>query len=114
LARFVIDANMPRATASLLNAAGHDAVDVRDIGIVKPDEAIVSYALSENRTIVTRDVGFGELARNQRSHPGLILLRVGGLLTEAIHACLLDGLRELGSEPNDFCATASSSLSLAV
>ena len=31
--RFLIDANMPRSTAELLKRYGHEAVDVRDIGM---------------------------------------------------------------------------------
>jgi hypothetical protein len=31
--RFIVDADLPRRAAELLRDAGHDAVDVRDIGL---------------------------------------------------------------------------------
>jgi predicted nuclease of predicted toxin-antitoxin system len=47
---------------------GHDAVDVRDVGIISPDEAVFAYAQSEHRAVVTRDLGFSEMAV---AHPGI-------------------------------------------
>lgn len=44
--RLLIDANMPRATGDTLRRMGHDAADVREIGLGSaPDEAIAEYAI---------------------------------------------------------------------
>jgi predicted nuclease of predicted toxin-antitoxin system len=92
LARFLIDANMPRRSAELLAALGHDAVDVRDLDIARPDEAVFEFAQRENRAVVTRDLGFGDRARASGKHSGVVLLRVLGLRSDAIVDCMRNGL----------------------
>jgi len=105
LARFLIDANMPRRSAEVLAALGHDAVDVRDLDIARPDEAIFAYAQRENRAVVTRDRGFGDRARASGKHSGIVLLRVAALRSQAIVDCLRSGLAEVGTSDHPLSDT---------
>ena len=98
MARFLIDANMPRRTAEVLAALGHDAVDVRDLEIAKPDEAVFAYAQRENRAVVTRDLGFGDRARTSGKHSGVVLLRVSGLRSDALVGCMRSGLSGVATD----------------
>ena len=64
--RFLIDANMPRATRTALLVAGYESVDVRDVGMrTARDEQIAQHAKGNSLTIITRDRGFA----NSRKYP---------------------------------------------
>jgi predicted nuclease of predicted toxin-antitoxin system len=59
--RFLVDASLPRSAASALRALGHDAVDVRDIGIGGAhDDVIATHARQSQRALVTRDFDFAD------------------------------------------------------
>jgi hypothetical protein len=40
--RFLIDADLPRGTKALVEQAGHEAMDVRDIGLRDADDAVIA------------------------------------------------------------------------
>lgn len=64
--RFLVDAGMPRQTAEMLRTLGHDAQDVRDLGMgAASDEAIAAHARAHELCILTRDFDFADL----RSYP---------------------------------------------
>jgi predicted nuclease of predicted toxin-antitoxin system len=76
--RFLIDANLPRRTSDVLIQAGHEAVDVRAIGLGgAPDPAIAAHAQSEGLAILTRDGDFGDI-RNYppAAYAGIVVLSV--------------------------------------
>jgi predicted nuclease of predicted toxin-antitoxin system len=76
--RFLVDANMPRSAAVLLRQMGHDAVDVRDIGMGgATDDIIAANARQDQRALVTRDFDFADI-RNYppADHVGIIVLRL--------------------------------------
>ena len=51
---FLIDANIPRSTKAIIESLGHNVVDVRDIlPPASSDSDIASFALTENRVIIT-------------------------------------------------------------
>lgn len=53
---FLIDASLPRSAADLLRRFGHDATDVRDVGMRDaPDNAIADYARRCHLVLITRD-----------------------------------------------------------
>lgn len=76
--RFLLDANMPRAAAVLLERSGHDTVHVRDTALKHAtDQRISEFARTEQRVIVTRDLDFADVRRYPpESSPGSLLLRV--------------------------------------
>ncbi|TMF10264.1 MAG: hypothetical protein E6I38_05500 [Chloroflexi bacterium] len=100
MARFLVDGNMPAGTAPVLRSLGHDASDVRELAMSNSDDdEIFRLCHAEARTIVTRDRDFGELVIGQPSHPGVVLLRVGGLRSAAIIDRLVEALTSLGEPP---------------
>jgi hypothetical protein len=75
---FLIDANLPRSTINAIRDAGHEAIDVRDIGLrAAADSEIAAYAKSHSFAIVTRDYDFADI-RNYPPHEyaGLVVLEL--------------------------------------
>ncbi|HEY3354065.1 MAG TPA: DUF5615 family PIN-like protein [Polyangia bacterium] len=94
--RFLVDADLPRRAADLLRRAGHDAVDVRDVGLgPAPDEHIAAYARENARCLVTGDFGFADI----RNYPpgeyhGLVVLQLPPNATGPVILALLADLVE--------------------
>ncbi len=76
--RFLIDADLPRPTANLVQSLGHEALDVRDIGLgAAPDEKIAAYAQVHQLCLLTGDFDFADI----RDYPpedyaGLVVLKL--------------------------------------
>jgi len=77
--------------AEFLNAAGHDALHVRDVGLLMaPDRVILERARTERRILVSADTDFGQLlATSEASLPSVILLRREGERGASRQAALL-------------------------
>ena len=59
---FLVDASLPRATGDVIRAHGHQASDVRDIGLgTAPDNDIADHARQHQLAIVTADQDFGNV-----------------------------------------------------
>jgi len=73
--RFLVDASMPRSAGLLLRQMGHDAVDIRDLGIGAQDSVIAAYAQRNQQGIVTRDFDFADV-RNYppADYAGIVVL----------------------------------------
>ena len=81
--RFLVDANLSPSVATLLTAAGHDAVAVRDVGLATAtDDEILDRALADGRVIVSHVTDFGTLlAVRRQTRPSFILIRSSDPLT---------------------------------
>ncbi|WP_445330275.1 DUF5615 family PIN-like protein [Tychonema sp. BBK16] len=58
MARFYTDENFPLAVVELLRALGHDVLTAREAGNANlqiPDEDVLAFAASNNRTVLTRN-----------------------------------------------------------
>lgn len=76
--RFITDEDVPRSTARVLQDAGFDAVDVRDVGLRgKSDAEVFKYAQQENRLLITCDMGFSNILNFPPSeNQGILVVRV--------------------------------------
>lgn len=60
--RFLIDEDLPRSTADLVRHHGHEAVDVRDIGLRgAKDPQIARYVQDEQLCLITADYDFADV-----------------------------------------------------
>jgi predicted nuclease of predicted toxin-antitoxin system len=94
--RFLVDASLPRSAATLLRTLGHEAIDVRDIGLGgATDEVIAGRARTEKQVLVTRDFDFADI-RNYppADYPGIVVL---DLQNQATAAQVVKGLESFVS-----------------
>jgi predicted nuclease of predicted toxin-antitoxin system len=62
VADFLVDASLPRATGDLIRAYGHQATDVRDIGLgTAADQDIAEHARLHQRAVISGDQDFGNV-----------------------------------------------------
>ncbi|WP_249018834.1 DUF5615 family PIN-like protein [Conexibacter sp. S30A1] len=75
--RFLIDECVSPRVGEALTEAGHDAVHLRDVGLLgASDEDVMAAASGSARVVVSADTDFGELlAARGATLPSLILLR---------------------------------------
>jgi predicted nuclease of predicted toxin-antitoxin system len=60
--RFLIDADLPRPAAALIRRLGHEASDVRDIGLGRATDAeVAAYARSNGLCLLTADFDFADI-----------------------------------------------------
>jgi predicted nuclease of predicted toxin-antitoxin system len=96
--RFLLDANMPRSAVGAVQRLGHEAVDVRDVGLGGADDAqIAIYAKEHKLALVTRDFDFSDV-RNYppADYTGIIVLE---LPDDAIASTVVKVLESLLSQP---------------
>jgi len=76
--RFLVDEDLPRAVDNLLKQHGHEAVDVRDIGLRGAKDAeIARYAQSQKLCILSGDLGFSDIRKYPPSeYAGLVVIRI--------------------------------------
>ncbi len=90
--RFLVDEDLPRSTDDLLRRYGHEAVDVRDIGLRgAKDPRIAAYAQSEGLCLVTGDFDFSDI-RNYppEKYAGLVVLKLPRTATASFILNLLE------------------------
>ncbi|HUT59653.1 MAG TPA: DUF5615 family PIN-like protein [Phycisphaerae bacterium] len=75
---FLIDADPPGRSATILRRHGHEATDVRDIGLGSADDRTVAgHARTKHLCLLTGDCGFADVRTYPpRDYSGIIVLRV--------------------------------------
>jgi predicted nuclease of predicted toxin-antitoxin system len=104
--RFLIDNALPPRLATLLTAAGHDAVHVRQYAMqAAKDEVVLARALQEERIVVSADTDFGTLLAGQEANrPSFILFRDSSVLkAEDYASVLVPSLALLEPDLNNGC-----------
>ena len=73
--KFLVDVNASGALAHWLTDMGHDVVQVREFDAKMPDDKILSWAVQEQRIIITTDRDFEEMIwREGKQHCGILRL----------------------------------------
>lgn len=75
--RFLIGNNLSPLLAESLNAAGHDAVHLRDLAMqAAPDSVVLERAQADERVLVSADTDFGGLlSRSHATGPSVLMIR---------------------------------------
>lgn len=75
---FLVDASLPRAAALLIRASGHQATDVRDIGLgAADDRQIADHAKTGRLCLITRDGNFGNILEYPpQDYAGIVVIDV--------------------------------------
>jgi predicted nuclease of predicted toxin-antitoxin system len=85
--RFLVDAQLPPALARWIEAQGHEAKAVREVGLREAtDSAIWNYAEQGGWVVVTKDDDFAERAMQQDDGPKVLWLRIGNCLNRVLLA----------------------------
>jgi predicted nuclease of predicted toxin-antitoxin system len=93
--KFLVDVNASGAIVTLLKVLGHDVAQVVAIDERMSDDAILQWALTEGRIILTTDQDFEEMIwRERRAHYGV--LRLENLPRAARRALLEETLAHHG------------------
>lgn len=89
--KFLVDEDLPRSVASLIRELGHDAEDVRDMGLRgAPDSQIAAHAQTNKLCLVTADRGFANLYQYPpRAYAGIVVLDLPARATSPIILKLL-------------------------
>lgn len=75
--RFLVDENVGVVVARWLRSQGHQVFSVYEEARGVDDDEIIQKAFDESWILITSDKDFGEkVYREQRSHRGIILLRL--------------------------------------
>ncbi len=76
--RFLADMGVSITTVEALRAANHDAVHLREQGLIRlPDPEIAAKAAREGRVILTFDLDFGDILAVAGSEaPSVIVFRL--------------------------------------
>ena len=94
--RFLIDAQLPPGLADLFKAAGHDAVHVMDVGLLRAgDIKIGAYAVKANMVVVTKDEDFAVMRRPSKGAPKVVWLRLGNTTNRVLRARMGPALVEI-------------------
>jgi predicted nuclease of predicted toxin-antitoxin system len=101
--RFLVDASLPRPTAPLIISRGHDAIDVRDIGMggaLDPD--IAAYAQNRQLALVSRDYDFADVrAYPPDQYAGIIVIELPNTATVPTILNFVDYLLQQHAVLND-------------
>ena len=86
MADFLIDASLPKATAGTVQAHGHHATDVRDIGLgTAPDADIAAYAKANQLALMTVDLDFANIIEYPPAdYSGIVVVRPPDKATRAV------------------------------
>ena len=90
--RFLIDEDLPRSTGDLLMRYGHDAIDIRDIGLRGfKDSEVAAYAQKEGLSLLTGDYDFSDIRKYPPGqYNGLVVLKIPWMATASYILSLLE------------------------
>ncbi len=92
--RFLVNENVTGTVIQELRQRGHDVLSVKESMRSEADDAILARAQMEDRTVVTHDEDFGELAFRYQlpASCGVILFRLSGSEPDTDNRRILEAL----------------------
>jgi predicted nuclease of predicted toxin-antitoxin system len=92
--RFLIDADLPRSATARVEQYGHQAVNVRDIGLGRArDPDIAAYARQQRMTLLAGDFDYADVRiYPPEEYAGIVILELGRQNASAFVLRLLDEL----------------------
>jgi len=99
--RFLADESCDFRVVRALRAAGHEVSVIVDVAPGMHDEAVIATALREQRTLITEDRDFGQLAYAAARPTGVILLRYPSQARASLPATVVDFVARRGNELRD-------------
>ena len=97
--RFLIDNQLPRALATLLQNLGHHAVHVLDVELARVNDlAIWVYAAQHGYTIISKDADFADLALLAQAKVQVIWVRIGNCRTSLLLEAFKNALKMIEKE----------------
>jgi hypothetical protein len=98
--RLKLDENLGRRAADILGSHGHDVQTVLEQGMSRaPDEEVIRVCQSEQRCLVTLDLGFGNpLVFDPAAYSGIAVLRLPG---RPSHQDIVDACHSLAAGLQD-------------
>ena len=87
----ILDQMLDVVVAHALRSMGHNVLRVSDLGMARAnDDAILGWAISNNRILITLDSDFGDWAiLPLTKHPGVIRIKAKPAHTENVMSALL-------------------------
>jgi len=88
--KFLIDENLPRSFAKLLESLGYEASHVTEVGLEETDDVqIVHYARQYHYIIITFDLDFSRIvALGSLEFPSIITFRMDSMNSEKFYGIL--------------------------
>ena len=79
--RFIVDTQLPPSLAVFLRKRGFDATHVFDYPSREftPDDEVISFAIKENRIVVSKDVDFFDYFLLKNYPPAVLFLQLGNI-----------------------------------
>jgi predicted nuclease of predicted toxin-antitoxin system len=97
--KIVADENVDRLVIEHLQASGHEVLSIAHQFKSSPDVEVLSISNTERALLITEDKDFGELVfHKQRSHFGVLLVRLEGISRPARIRMVCDIIQSRGSE----------------
>jgi len=98
---FKVDENLPTEVLDLLREARHDAASVSEQRLCgAPDAVLARVCRDERRTLVTLDLGFGDIRKYPpQLQPGIVVLRLARRDRRSLVAALQRALEQCSGEP---------------
>lgn len=95
--KFLVDAQLPRRLARLLQNAGHDTVHTRELsaGNSTPDSSINALSIAEQRVVITKDADFVQSFLLQSQPYKLLLVATGNIKNADLEALFQQHLSQL-------------------
>lgn len=101
MSRCLVDEALPRTLAKLLQEAGIQAVDVRDVGLAgKSDDEVFSHAQAHGLALVTLDLDFSNILKFPlESHGGIFVARFPDRISKAtLLKSIVEAIRSVPDE----------------